>query len=108
MVTLPAHPKLSLPSDQLTAFCHHWQITRLAAFGSVLRPDFRPDSDIDLLVTFAPDAQWSLLDHVRMQDELSELLGRSVDLISQRGLERSANYIRRKAILETAETIYVA
>lgn len=106
--TRPFHSKLARASDQLAAFCRRWQVTRLAVFGSVLRPDFRPDSNIDLLVTFAPDAQWSLLDHVRMQDELSELLGRPVDLISQRGLERSANYIRRKAILETAETIYAA
>ena len=70
--------------------------------------ELRPDSDIDLLVTFAPDAGWSLLDHVRMQEELSAMPGRKADLVSRRGLERSRNYIRRKAILESAEVIYAA
>ncbi len=61
-----------------------------------------------MLVTFAPDAPWSLFDHVAMQDELAEIFGRRVDLISRRGIERSENYIRRKAILESAEVFYAA
>ncbi len=83
-------------------------IAELAVFGSVLGPDFKSDSDVDMLVTFAADARWSLLDHVRMQDALSDLLGRKVDLVSRKGIERSRNYIRRRAILETSEVIYAA
>lgn len=83
-------------------------IVELAVFGSVLRPDFKPDSDVDMLVTFAADAKWSLLDHVRMQDELSDSLKRNVDLVSRKGIEKSRNYIRRRAILESSEVIYAA
>ena len=77
-------------------------------FGSARRDDFAPDSDVDMLVSFAPDAEWSLLDHAQMQDQLSELLGRPVDLVSRRGIEGSHNYLRRKAILGSAEVIYAA
>jgi predicted nucleotidyltransferase len=99
---------LTIPTERIAAFCRQWKITHLAIFGSSLRNDFRPDSDIDLLATFAAEAQWSLLHHVQMQDELKAIFGRNVDLISRRGIEQSTNYIRRKAILESAETIYVA
>jgi uncharacterized protein len=74
----------------------------------VLRDDFRPDSDVDVLVTFAPDAHTTLFNMVDMQDELAELLGRKVDLISKRGIEHSRNYIRRKAILGSAEVFYAS
>ena len=74
-----------------------------ASDGSALREDFRPDSDLDLLVRFAREADWSLMDHVAMEEELTGILGRKVDLVSQRAIERSSNWIRRKAILETAE-----
>jgi uncharacterized protein len=81
-------------------------ISELAVFGSVLREDFRPESDVDVLASFEPDAEWSLLDHVAMQEELSGIVGRRVDLISRRAVERSSNGIRRRAILETAEPLY--
>ena len=97
-----------LPEEVLFRFCQRWKIRELALFGSVLRDDFRPDSDVDVLVTFDTDADWSLLDHVRIQKDLEALLGREVDLVSRRGIERSANWIRRQAILDTAETIYAA
>ena len=99
---------LDLPQEQMAQFCQRWQITELALFGSVLRPDFRAESDIDVLVTFAPEAQWSLLDHVEMQDELEAILGRPVDLLTRAGIERSQNYLRRRAILNSAEVIYAA
>ncbi|MBZ0320350.1 MAG: nucleotidyltransferase domain-containing protein [Anaerolineae bacterium] len=95
-------------SQELRAFCQQWQIQELALFGSVLREDFSPESDIDVLVTFAPDAQWTLLDIAEMRDELSHLFGRSIDLVERRAVERSQNVIRRKAILGTAEVIYAA
>lgn len=92
----------------MAEFCRRWKITELALFGSVLRDDFRPDSDVDVLVTFAPDAQWSLFDHVDMEDELRQILGRSVDLVNRRGIERSRNQHRRRAILESAQVVHVA
>ena len=101
-------PSLNLPRDQIATFCQIWKVSELSVFGSVLREDFRPDSDIDVLIAFLPDAGWSLLDHVQMQQELETILGREVDLVSRRGVERSHNPIRRQAILDSAEPIYVA
>lgn len=97
-----------LPEEDLAAFCQRWKVRELALFGSILRDDFGPDSDVDLLVSFEPSADWSLLDHVKMEKELETLLGREVDLVSRRAVERSENWIRRKEILDTAETVYAA
>jgi predicted nucleotidyltransferase len=96
------------PPGAIEDFCRRWKIVELAVFGSVLRDDFRPDSDIDFLVRFAPDARWSLFDHARMERELEELLGREVDLVSRSAVERSRNWIRREEILGTARTLYAA
>jgi uncharacterized protein len=100
--------EIPVPKDRLDEFCRRWKITELRMFGSALREDFRPDSDLDLLVDFAPDSEWTLLDHVAMEEELSGVLGRKVDLVSRRSIERSSNWIRRKAILETAEPYFVS
>ena len=97
---------LELPEKQVADFCRRWRILELALFGSVLRADLNPDSDLDVLVTFAPDAEWGLLDHVQMEQELEALLGRKVDFISRRSVERSHNWIRRQEILSTAEVVY--
>ena len=99
---------MALPREAIAAFCRRWKITELAVFGSVLRDDFGPDSDIDFLVTFAPDARWSLLDRARMQRELEEMLGRKVDLVGRRAIEQSENWIRRREILGSARPYYVA
>jgi len=99
---------LHIPEEKITSFCQQWKITEFALFGSVLRDDFTFNSDIDVLVTFAPDAKWTLMDHVDMQDELKTIFGRNVDLVSKRGIERSRNHIRRKEILDSAEVIYAA
>ena len=101
-------PQIPIDQEKIAAFCGKWKITELALFGSVLRADFRPDSDVDVLVTFAQDAEWSLFDVVHMRDELSAILGREVDLVERRAVERSENYIRRKHILGSAEAFYVA
>ncbi len=98
----------ALSAQILEEFCHRWKIVELSLFGSALREDFRPDSDIDLLVRFAPDADWSLLDHARMERELSGLLGREVDLVSRAAIESSPNWIRRREILSTARALYAA
>ena len=97
---------IGIPSDEIAAFCRRWQITRLALFGSILRDDFGPDSDIDVLVKFDETAHPTLFDMSRMEAELKAILGREVDLVSQRGIERSRNFLRRKAILESAELVY--
>jgi predicted nucleotidyltransferase len=100
--------RIPVKHQKIAVFCQRWQITELAFFGSVLRNNFRPESDIDVLVTFAPEVEWSLFDHMAMEEELSSLLGRKVDLVSRRAIERSSNWIRRQAILETAEPFYAA
>ncbi|MDW8325850.1 MAG: nucleotidyltransferase family protein [Anaerolineales bacterium] len=97
---------LPISTAVLREFCQRWRVKELALFGSILRDDFGPDSDVDLLVTFAPEADWGLLDHVRMEQELEALLGRRVDLLSRRAVERSTNPIRRRQILESARAIY--
>jgi len=102
----PAKRDLQMPSAELAAFCERWEIAELALFGSVLRDDFGPDSDIDVLVRFRPTATPTLLDLVRMENELSRLLGRKADLVEYAAVEASRNYIRRKAVLQSAETIY--
>jgi uncharacterized protein len=99
--------KINIPKSRIAQFCQRWNVTELALFGSALRTDFRPDSDVDVMVTFAPDAGISLFEMVQMQDELKAIFGREVDLISKRGLEHSRNYLRRKAILESAQVIHV-
>jgi predicted nucleotidyltransferase len=100
--------KIEIPQDKIVDFCRRWKIVEFALFGSAVRDDFGPDSDVDVLVTFAPGAGWSLFDHVEMQEELKSLLRRDVDLVSRRGIEQSRNYLRRKAILDSAEVLYVA
>ncbi len=99
---------ITVPSNRIAGFCERWQVTQLALFGSVLRDDFGPGSDIDVLVEFAREARHSLFDMVRMEEELSEIFGREVDLVERAGIEQSRNYLRRRAILESAETIYAA
>ena len=98
-------PKIPFPVDQIAAFCQKWKITELAAFGSVLRDDFRPDSDVDILVSFTDDAPWSLYDWVDMQEDLKGIIGRQVDLVEKKGLH---NPFRRHAILTTKQVIYAA
>jgi uncharacterized protein len=99
---------IPIPHADLEEFCHRWRIKRLRLFGSALREDFGPHSDVDLLVSFSPGADWSLLDHVAMEEELSRILGRKVDLVSQKAIERSSNWIRRETILESAEPYFDA
>jgi hypothetical protein len=98
---------LPIDAEKLREFCREWSISELAVFGSILRDDFGPESDVDFLATFAPEARWSLLDHVRMQDELAAIVGRRVDLVTRRAVENSRNHIRRRAILESAQVLHV-
>ena len=102
------NPNVPIPMDRLAEFCRANGITRLDLFGSALRGDFGPESDIDLLVQFKPDRIPGLFDFVRIEQEFADLFGRKVDLISRTGIEQSRNYIHRAEILGSAETIYAA
>jgi predicted nucleotidyltransferase len=98
--------RIPLPMKEITAFCRRWNIARLEVFGSALREDFRSDSDLDLVATYAPQARWSLLDRVRMKFELEALLGRRVDLLNRRALEKARRPLRAAAILAEAQPVY--
>jgi hypothetical protein len=97
--------RAAVPKEKIAEFCHKWMVTELALFGSVLRDDFRPESDIDILVTFSKDARWSLFDWVDMIDELKSIFGREVHLLSKGGLR---NPFRRHEILRNKEVVYAA
>ncbi len=94
--------------DAIQAFCLKWGVIEFALFGSVLRPDFGPESDVDVLLSFAPDAHPTLFNLVTMQDELEAVFGRKVDVIEKAAIEKSPNYIRRKSILKNPEVLYAA
>jgi len=102
--TLP----IKIDAQRIAEFCRRWKIKELAIFGSVLREDFHSNSDVDMLVTFEADAQWGFFDLIIMEDELKEILGREVDLVERRAVERGENYIRRRHILQSLEPLYVA
>ena len=91
--------------NEIRNFCHRWKVTELALFGSVLRKDFGPDSDIDVLVSFADDARWSLYDLVQMTEDLQSIFGREVDLVEKKAIR---NPFRRQSILLNNEIIYAA
>lgn len=103
------HPHLDVTLDQIEAYCRKWQIVRFELFGSVLRDDFDDESDIDVLVTFAPGAVWTFRDDLAMEEELSAMLrGRHVDVVERRHIESHPNWVRRRAILTSAQTVYAA
>lgn len=95
---------LEIPMDELVELCLRYSVRELALFGSVLRDDFRDQSDIDVLVEFDPDAPVGFLEHFGLQEELSLLLGREVDLISKRGLKPAI----RRSVLDSALVLYAA
>jgi hypothetical protein len=98
-------PKIEVTEEAIASFCQRWKVTEFALFGSILRDDFRPDSDVDVLVTFAPDEKWSLWDIIHMKEELETLFGREVDLVQKDCLR---NPFRRYEILSTKQVIYAA
>ena len=101
-------PRIEIPHDKIVAFCEKWQIVELSLFGSVLREDFGPDSDVDVLVTFAEGARPTSIDEwLTAEAELRELLDREVDLVERATIEAQDNYIRRRRILSSARSVYV-
>jgi predicted nucleotidyltransferase len=96
---------LTFSQSDVRKFCQRWGIVEFSLFGSVLREDFNPGSDVDVLVTFASDSQVSLFDMVKMQLELKTIFNREVDLVEKASLH---NPYRRREILETAERVYAS
>jgi uncharacterized protein len=96
---------INIPLDRIEAFCRKWKIKEFALFGSVLREDFRPDSDIDVLVSFEPDGGIAFDNRVEMLDELAEIFGRQVDLVEKDAIR---NPFRRHDILSTKEVVYAS
>jgi hypothetical protein len=99
--------KIRVPRNQLVEFCRKNHIKKLACFGSVLRDDFGPQSDVDVLVEFE-DGKTPGFAFFGLQEELKGLFNRDVDLHTFKGVEASRNPFRRKAILESAQVYYVA
>ena len=98
---------IELPTEALADYCRRWKISKLEVFGSILRDDFGPDSDVDFLVTFDSDVRLSLFDLIDAEEELARIVGRPVDLVERGPIEKSKNWMRRRMILGGAETIYV-
>ncbi len=96
---------IAVPKKEISTFCQRWKVVELALFGSVLRADFTPESDVDVLVTFAPGAEISLFDMAQMQIELQGVFNRPVDIIEKDALR---NPYRKREILGTAQVIYAA
>ena len=96
---------LNIPMEAVKEFCRRWKVKELALFGSVLRDDFGPASDVDVLVEFGEGADWSLFEWVDMIEELKAIFGCGVDLVSKGGLR---NPFRRREILRTRKVVYAA
>jgi predicted nucleotidyltransferase len=97
--------RLGVDPLQIETFCRRWSIRELSLFGSALRDDFRPDSDVDLLVVFEPGERWDLWDITTMENELQQMFGRRVDLVEKRALK---NAFRRYEILTTRQVLFAA
>jgi uncharacterized protein len=97
---------IDLPMEKIAEFCDRWQVTEFTLFGSVLRDDFRPDSDIDVMVQFHSEAHPTFSSLDQMEAELKTMFQRDIDLITHQGIETSRNYLRRHEILSSAQVIY--
>ena len=97
--------RIDIPKDKIVAFCRRNHIRRLAFFGSVLRDDFTPESDVDVLVVFQDDAERDFFDHMKAEEELKQIFGRDVDLVEKGAIR---NPFRRHHILSNCEVIYAA
>jgi uncharacterized protein len=100
-----AQLKIDIPTAKIEAFCKRWKIAEFAIFGSALREDFSPKSDVDVLISFEPDIPWSLFEWVDMIEELRKIMGREVDLVEKSGLR---NPFRRHEILKSRQVIYAS
>lgn len=101
-------PRIPIDQEKIAAFCEKWKVVEFSLFGSVLTDEFRPDSDVDVMVEFEKDAHPTLFSMVDMEDELTELFGRKVDLLTRRSVVSDENYIMRKSILSNTRVVYAA
>jgi predicted nucleotidyltransferase len=106
MSSISTRTAIPIPTPEIEEFCRHFEVQELALFGSVLRDDFRPDSDVDVLVTFEPNARATLWTLGQMKLELEKIFQREVDVVERRGVEQSPNWIRRNSILGSLKVIY--
>jgi len=102
---MPSEPRIPIPMDKVEAFCRKWGVKEFSLFGSVLREDFGPESDVDVLVTFVPDSPVSLWDWGPMVEELGKIFGRRIDLVEKPAIK---NPFRRHAILSSYRVLYAA
>lgn len=100
------YENIAIPQAQIAAVCRHHHVRKLAVFGSVLRDDFGPDSDVDMLVEFESDYPPTLTTLLTLERELTETLNRQVDLGEQQSVVEDPNYIRRNRILNSLQVIY--
>jgi len=100
--------RIDIPQDRMAQFCQRHRILSLSLFGSVLRSDFGPESDVDVLVEFEQGHEPGLMELAEIENELSGILGHKADLVDRQAVEKSENYIRRHYILQSLETVYVA
>jgi predicted nucleotidyltransferase len=100
-----AQIRITLPKKKIENFCHKWKVSEMSLFGSVLSKEFRPDSDVDVLVSFKDNAGWGLFDFVDMLDELEGIFSRKVDMVEKEALR---NPFRRQRILDSKEVIYAS
>jgi uncharacterized protein len=101
-------PNIDVPEAALAEFCRRWDVVEFGLFGSVLRDDFGPESDVDVILEFAPEARRSIRDLLAIDDELAELFGRKVDVLERSLVEKDPNWIRRRSILGGSRVIYDA
>lgn len=99
---------INLDSEAVHSFCRKWKISELSVFGSVLGNEFGPKSDLDFVVEFEANSDWDLSDIADMSEDLSRILGREVDVITQYALKTSPNWLLRKRILSSMETVYAS
>jgi len=97
--------RIDVPKDKIESFCRKWKIKELSIFGSAITEEFRPDSDVDVLVVFEEGSGRTLFDHMKAEEELKEILGREVDLVEKKTIR---NPFRRQHVLENHEVIYAS
>lgn len=104
----PCQTAITLPEAAIIEFCDRWKVKEFYLFGSILRDDFHANSDVDVMVQFAPGKSWGLSEAISMKEELENIFTRKVDLLRKGSIEKSPNWIRRREILGTARLIYAA
>lgn len=101
-------PRIPLDMEKIKQFCEKWKIVEFSLFGSVLTDDFRPDSDVDVMVEFAEDARPTFFTLTDIEDGLKEMFGHEIDLVTKRSVTTSENHLMRRSILSNKRTLYAS